>query len=181
MLPEFPELRGYGRLRAKTVEHGGHGDGMLRCGHLRGCFCTEWCHNFTLAVPAGTERSKSRLLACSFVRCSPFSELLVPSFRVSGAADADVGSPYGSMSMAGHRDLLLVDNHHRCYAVRSTNRLVYNIASHLGLLMRGAPRMSPAHMRAWRGLWMPSFCACEQARFCGSRAVGRKDAQPPHS
>ena len=63
MLPEFPELRGYGRLLAKTVVHGGHREGMLRCGHLRGCFCTEWYYNFTPAVPAGQDQGKSRLSA----------------------------------------------------------------------------------------------------------------------
>jgi hypothetical protein len=50
-----------------------------------------------------------------------------------------------------------------------------------GMLRRGAPLICPAHVQAWRGFWMPSFWAREQARFCGSRAVGRTDAPPPHS
>lgn len=42
-----------------------------------------------------------------------------------------------------------------------------SVCALVGMLLRGAPRSRPAHVQAWRGCWMPSCCAGEQARFCG--------------
>src|SRR5215475_11428216 len=100
---------------------------MLCRGQLRGRFCTDRYNNFTPAVPASAERGTSRLSSCSVVLRPPVSELLVPAFHVSGAAGADMGSPYGGMLLRVHCDLLLPCSYHRCCTVRSTNRLVYNI------------------------------------------------------
>src|SRR5262249_20289120 len=108
------QLRGYGWLYAKTVEHGGYREGMLCRGQLRGCFRTERYNNFTPAVPASAERGTSRLSSCSVVLRPPVSELLVPAFHVSGAAGADMGSPYGGMLLRVHCDLLLPCSYHRC-------------------------------------------------------------------
>ena len=111
----------------------------------RGCRARVRCHNhvyrgvsmegtdrFAPGIPACFEGGELRFVACGFVGCPPVPDLLIPTLCLSGAADTNMRSPYGGMSMGVHRDLLdCLSTAVFCRllwcAVRSTNRLIDNI------------------------------------------------------
>src|SRR5215510_5067927 len=99
----LPEARG---LLAEPIEHGGHGEGTVCRTHLGSSLCAEGYHGFARGVPACVERGKVCFPACSFMSRPPVSEPLVPALCFSGAADADRGPPYGSVSIGVHQTLL---------------------------------------------------------------------------
>ena len=62
--------------------------------------------SFAPDIPARVEAREVCLTASGLVSSPPGFELLVPALRVCDAADADVGVPYGGLSISVHGHLL---------------------------------------------------------------------------
>ena len=92
-------------LRAQTIEHGRNGDRMVCRGHFGSGLCAVGCYGFPFGVPAAVERIEVGLLTCGFMSCPPVFELLVRALCSSGAADTDMRSPYGGMSIRLYQGL----------------------------------------------------------------------------
>jgi hypothetical protein len=88
------------------VEYGRQREDALRRGHFGGCICAPGPDCFALGIPAAAEGCER----CTPVRVSasdpPLPELLMPSRTLSGTFDANLGSPYGCLSMRWHDHLL---------------------------------------------------------------------------
>src|SRR5215211_846462 len=87
----------------------------------------EGTDRFSPGIPACSEGGERCVVTGGFVGCPPVPDLLVPALGICGAADTEVRSPYGGLSMGVHRDLLLACCHLLWCAVCSTNRLIENI------------------------------------------------------
>ena len=61
---------------------------------------------FAPGIPACSEGGKLCVVPCGHVGDPPFFQLLIPSLTVRCSADTDMSSPYGSVSIGVHRDLL---------------------------------------------------------------------------
>jgi hypothetical protein len=93
-------------LRAQTIEHGCDGDSMVCRRHLGSGLCALRNDGFAFGVPAAVEGFEVGLLTCVFMSRPLVSELLVPAPGLAGTANADMGSPYGGMSVSVHCHLL---------------------------------------------------------------------------
>src|SRR5215216_512074 len=96
----------------------------------------EGTDGFAPGIPACVEGGQRGVVTGGFVGCPTVPDLLVPALGICGAADTDRRSPYGGLSMGVHRNLLLACCHLLWCAVRSTNRLIDNIASHHSKIQR---------------------------------------------
>jgi hypothetical protein len=92
---------------------------------------------FSPGIPACSESCELCVVPYGHVGGPPFFQLLVPAPCIAGAADTNMGSPYGGMSIGVHRNLLDCSSaaFFSC-VVRSTNRLINNIAPHHSKIQR---------------------------------------------
>jgi hypothetical protein len=77
--------------------------------HIYRCVSVEETDSFTFGVPARFEGCEPGFVARGLVISPPCFQLVIPSLHISCAADPDVSSPYGGVSMSVHDDLLLGD------------------------------------------------------------------------
>jgi hypothetical protein len=74
--------------------------------HVDRCVSVLETDRFAPGIPACIEARKACVTASGLVSRPPGVELLVPALRVCSAADADVGAPYGGVSISVHGHLL---------------------------------------------------------------------------
>ena len=128
----------HNRLHGEVAERRGRGERVCRRNHVDGCVSMEGTDSLVPGIPLCSEGGKLCGMTCGFVCCPPVSDLLIPALCISGAVDTEMRSPYGSMSIDVHRNLLDFLNTAIFYCVRfeKPTALVSNIAPHRAKIQR---------------------------------------------